>query len=229
MAGRRTRRNNATSAQSTVRSDHPEQGMIVPVNGLETALNNVANMMANIMERLDQALPGPSGTRNIPAGQPCQVLRTASSPILQELHDPEEVERERQAIVRHQAEEMARNNRAKGNRTRAVSQIIGNGNENPQGTVFERISHQRAHVSERLEKNPDKAPQGWVRPQASQVASSNREPRQRAGRGGSQAPIRSLVVLDEEEVQSQARVPAPQRLGPQVPEAGEFQDLRQQI
>ncbi|VFQ65912.1 unnamed protein product [Cuscuta campestris] len=60
MAGRRTRRNTATSAQSTVRSDHPEQGMIVPVNGLETALNNVANMMANIMERLDKALPGPS-------------------------------------------------------------------------------------------------------------------------------------------------------------------------
>ncbi|VFQ96196.1 unnamed protein product, partial [Cuscuta campestris] len=56
MAGRRTRRNTAASAQSTVRSDQPEQGMIVPVNGLETVLNNVANMMANIMERLDQAL-----------------------------------------------------------------------------------------------------------------------------------------------------------------------------
>ncbi|VFQ90237.1 unnamed protein product [Cuscuta campestris] len=41
--------------------------------------------------------------------------------------------------------------------------------------------------------------------------------------------MRPLVVLDEEEVQSQARVPAAQRLGPQVPEAGEFQDLRQQI
>ncbi|VFQ93679.1 unnamed protein product [Cuscuta campestris] len=37
------------------------------------------------------------------------------------------------------------------------------------------------------------------------------------------------MVLDEEEVQSQARVPAAQRLGPQVPEAGEFQDLRKQI
>ncbi|VFR03228.1 unnamed protein product [Cuscuta campestris] len=229
MAGRRTRRNTTASAQSTVRSDHPEQGMIVPVNGLETALNNVANMMANIMERLDQALPGPSGTRNVPAGQPRQVLRTASSPILQELHDPEEVEKERQAIARRQAEEMARNNKANGDRTRAVSQVMGNGNENSRGTIFERISHQRAHVSERLGKNPDKAPQGWVRPQVSQVASSNREPRQRAGRGGSQAPMRSLVILDEEEVQSQARVPAPQRLGPQVPEAGEFQDLRQQI
>ncbi|VFQ69607.1 unnamed protein product [Cuscuta campestris] len=157
-------------------------------------------------------------------------MRTASSPILQELHDPEEVERERQAIARRYAEEMARNNRANGDRTRAVSQVIGNGNDNLRGTVFERISHQRAHVSERLGKNPDKAPQGWVRPKASQVASSNREPRQRAGRGGSQTPVRSLVVLDEEEVQSQVRVPAPQRLGPpQVPEAGEFQDLRQQL
>ncbi|VFQ79942.1 unnamed protein product [Cuscuta campestris] len=192
----RTRRSTAASAQSTVRSDQPEQGMIVLVNGLETALNNVASMMANIMERLDQALPGPSGTRNVPTGQPRQVLHTASSPILQELHDPEEIERERQAIARLQAEEMARNNRANGDRTRAVSQVIGNGNGNPRGTVFERISHQRAH---------------------------------RTGRGGSQAPMRSLVVLDEEEVQSQARVPAPQRLGPQVPEAGEFQDLRQQI
>ncbi|VFQ83045.1 unnamed protein product [Cuscuta campestris] len=175
MAGRRTRRNAAASAQSTVRSDNPEQGMIVPVNGLETALNNVANMMANIMERLDKALPGPSGTRDVPAGQPRQVLRTASSPILQELHDPEEVERERQAVARRQVEELARNTKA------------------------------------------------------SQVASSNREPRERTGRGGSQAPVRSLVVLDEDEVQSQVRVPAPQRLGPPIPEAGEFQDLRQQI
>ncbi|VFQ73250.1 unnamed protein product [Cuscuta campestris] len=144
-----------------VRSDHPKQGMIVPVNGLETTLNNVANMMANIMERLDQDLPRPSGTRDVPTGQPRQVLRTASSPILLELHDPEEVERERQAIARRQAEEMGRNNRANGDRTRGVSQVIGNGNDNPRGTVFERISHQRAHVSERLEKSPDKAPQGW--------------------------------------------------------------------
>ncbi|VFQ90112.1 unnamed protein product [Cuscuta campestris] len=105
MAGRRTRRNTAASAQSTVRSDHPEQGMIVPVNGLETALNNVANMMANIMERLDKALPGLSGTRDVPTGIPRQVLRTASSPILQELHDLEEVERERQAVARCRAEE----------------------------------------------------------------------------------------------------------------------------
>ncbi|VFQ90192.1 unnamed protein product [Cuscuta campestris] len=226
MAGRRTRRNTAASAQSTVRSDQPEQGMVVPVNGLETALNNVANMMANIMERLDRALPG---TQNVPAGQPRQVLRTASSPILKELHDPEEVERERQAISRRRAEELARNNRANGDRTRAVSQILGNRNGDPRGTVFERISHQRAHVSERLGKNPDKAPQGWVRPQTSQVASSNREPRQQTGRGGSQAPMRPLVVLDEEGVQSHARVLAAQRLGPQVLEAGEFQDLRQQI
>ncbi|VFQ90188.1 unnamed protein product [Cuscuta campestris] len=196
MAGRRTRRNTAASAQSTVRSDQPEQGMVVLVNGLETALNNVANMMANIIERLDQALPGPSGTRNVPAGQPRQVLHTASTPILQELHDPEEVERERQAIARLQAEELARNNRANGDRTRAMSQIIGNGNGNPRGTIFERISHQRAHQT---------------------------------GQGGSQAPTRPLVVLDEEEVQSQARVPAARSLGPQVPEAGEFQDLRQQI
>ncbi|VFQ96674.1 unnamed protein product [Cuscuta campestris] len=126
---------------STVRSDNPEQGMIVPVNGLETALNNVANMMANIMERLDKALPGPSGTRDIPDGQPRQVLRTASSPILQELHDPKE----------------------------------------------------------------------------------------RDGRSASQVLVRSLRNLEEDEVQSQARVPAPWRLGPPVPEAGEFQDLRQQI
>ncbi|VFQ84418.1 unnamed protein product [Cuscuta campestris] len=41
--------------------------------------------------------------------------------------------------------------------------------------------------------------------------------------------MRSLVVLDEEEVQSHARVPVPQRLGPQVPEVGKFQDLREQI
>ncbi|VFQ66030.1 unnamed protein product [Cuscuta campestris] len=75
MAGRRTRRNTAASAQSTVRSDNPEQGMIVPVNGLETTLNNVANMMANIMERLDKALPGPSGIRDIPAGQPRQGFK----------------------------------------------------------------------------------------------------------------------------------------------------------
>ncbi|VFQ79948.1 unnamed protein product [Cuscuta campestris] len=74
MAGRRTRRNTAASAQSTVRSDQPEQGMIVQVNGLETALNNVASMMANIMERLDQALPGPSSTRNVPTGQPRQTV-----------------------------------------------------------------------------------------------------------------------------------------------------------
>ncbi|VFQ72064.1 unnamed protein product [Cuscuta campestris] len=198
MVGRRTRRNPATSAQSTVRSDNPEQGMIVPVNGLETTLNNVANMMANIMERLDKALPGPSGTRDIPTGQPRQVLRTASSPILQELHDPEEVERERRAIDRRRAEELAR------------------------------IS-KKAHVSERLGKNPEKAPQGWIRPQASQVASSNREPRQRNGRGASQVLVRSLRNLEDDEAQSQARIPASRRLGPPLPETGEFQDLRQQI
>ncbi|VFQ74289.1 unnamed protein product [Cuscuta campestris] len=229
MAGRRTRRNAAASAQSTVRSDNPEQGMIIPINGLETTLNNVANMMANIMERLDKALPCPSGTRDIPTGQPRQVLRTASSPILQELHDPEEVERVRQAVARRRAEELVRNSKLNGDWAKAASQVVGNGNGNPRGTVFERISHQKAHVGERLGKNPDKAPQGWVRPQASQVASSNREPRQRMSRDGSQAPVRSLVVLDEDEVQSQVRVPAPQRLGPPVPEAGEFQDLRQQI
>ncbi|VFQ86123.1 unnamed protein product [Cuscuta campestris] len=89
MAGRRTRRNTATSAQSTVRSDHPEQGIIVPVNGLETALNNVANMMANIMEQLDKALPGPSGTRDVPAGQPRQVLRTGFKMPFVKLHDGE--------------------------------------------------------------------------------------------------------------------------------------------
>ncbi|VFQ60766.1 unnamed protein product [Cuscuta campestris] len=182
MAGRRTRRNTAASAQSMVRSDNPEQGMIVPVNGLETALNNVANMMANIMERLDKVLPGPSGTRDIPAGQPRQVLRTASFPILQELHDPEEVERERQAVARRRAEELARNSKVNGDWAKAASQVVGNGNENPR---VERISRQKAHVSERLGKNPDKVPQGWIRPQASQVASSNREPRQRNGRGGS--------------------------------------------
>ncbi|VFQ82595.1 unnamed protein product [Cuscuta campestris] len=229
MAGRRTRRNPATSAQSTVRSDNPEQGMIVPVNGLETALNNVANMMANIMERLDKALPGPSGTRDIPAGQPRQVLRTASSPILQELHDPEEVERERRAIDRRRAEELARNNRVNEGQAKDPSRIFGDGHENPRGSVFERISRQKAHVSERLGKNPEKAPQGWIRPQASQVASSNREPRKRNDRGASQVPVRSLRNLEEDEVQSQARVPAPRRLGPPVPEAGEFQDLRQQI
>ncbi|VFQ73429.1 unnamed protein product [Cuscuta campestris] len=229
MAGRRTRHNAAISAQSTVRSDSPEQGMIVPVNGLETALNNVANMMANIMEWLDKALPGPSGTRDVPVGQPRQVLRTASSPILQELHDPEEVERERQAVARRRAEELVRNSKLNGDWAKAASQVVGSGNRNPRGTVFEWISHQKAHVSQRLGKNLDKAPQGWVRPQASQVASSNREPQQRIGRSGSQAPVRSLVVLDEDEVQSQVRVPAPQRLGPPVSEAGKFQDLRHQI
>ncbi|VFQ88128.1 unnamed protein product [Cuscuta campestris] len=229
MAGRRTRRNTAASAQSTVRSDNPEQGMIVPDNGLETALNNVANMMANIMERFDKALPGPSGIRDIPAGQPRQVLRTASSPILQEIHDPEEVEREKQAIARRRAEELARNSKMNEDRARDASRIVGNGNENPRGSVFERISRQKAHVSERLGKNPDKAPQGWIRPHASQVASSNREPRQRNGRGGIQAPVRSVVDLEEDEVQSQAMVPAPRRLGRPVPETGEFQDLRQQI
>ncbi|RAL46947.1 hypothetical protein DM860_016581 [Cuscuta australis] len=193
MAGRRTRRNTATSTQSTVRSDNPEHGMIVHVNGLETTLNNVANMMANIMEQLDKALPGPSGTRDVPTRQPRQVLRTTSSPILQELHDPEEVERERQAVARCRAEELARNSKLNGDWAKAASQVIGNGNRNPRETVFERISHQKAHVSERLGKNPDKAPQGW------------------------------------DEVQSQVRVPAPQRLGPPVPEAGIFQDLRQQI
>ncbi|VFQ67163.1 unnamed protein product [Cuscuta campestris] len=227
MAGRRTRRNTAASAQSTVRSDNPEQGMIVPVNGLETALNNVANMMANIMERLDKALPGPSGIRDVPAGQPRQVLRTASSPILQELHDPEEVEREKRAIARRRAEELARNSKVNEDRAKDASRIIGDGNENPRGSVFERISRQKAHVSERLGKNPDKAPKGWTRPQASQVASSNREPRQQNGRGASQVLVRSLKNLEEDEVQSQARVPAPRRLGPPMPEAGEFQDLRQ--
>ncbi|VFQ72015.1 unnamed protein product [Cuscuta campestris] len=229
MAGRRTRRNPATSAQSTVRSDNPEQGMIVPVNGLEMALNNVANMMANIMERLDKALPGPSGTRDIPAGQPRQVLRTASSPILQELHDSEEVERERRAIDRRRAEELARNNKVNEGQAKDPSRIFGDGHENSRGSVFERISRQKAHVSERLGKNPEKAPQGWIRPQAIQVASSNREPRQRNDRGTSQVPVRSLRNLEEDEVQSQARVPAPRRLGPSVLEAGEFQDLRQQI
>ncbi|VFQ93924.1 unnamed protein product [Cuscuta campestris] len=229
MAGRRTRRNPAASAQSTVRSDNPEQGMIFLVNGLETALNNVANMMPNIMERLDKALPGPSGTRDIPAGQPRQVLRTASSLILQELHDPEEVERERQAIDRRRAEKMARNNKVNDGRAKDLSRIFGDGNENPRASVFERISRQKAHVSERLGKNPEKAPQGWIRPQTSQVASSNREPRQRDGHGASQVLVRSLRNLEEDEVQSQARVPAPWRLGPPVPEAGEFQDLRQQI
>ncbi|VFQ89734.1 unnamed protein product [Cuscuta campestris] len=183
----------------------------------------------------------------------------ASSPILQELHDPEKVERERQAIDRRRAEELARNSKVNGNWARAASQVIGNRNENPRGTVFERISRQKAHVSERLGKNPDKAPQGWMRlmlgftfgstlaadevypyklgdyiviadkklaadevypyklgdyiviadkkddlPQSSgsafiaeargsQVASSNREPRQRIGHGGSQAPRRQTV------------------------------------
>ncbi|VFQ71616.1 unnamed protein product [Cuscuta campestris] len=117
MAGRRTRRNPATSAQSTVRSDNPEQGMIVPVNGLETALNNVANMMANIMERLDKALP--------------------------ELHDPEEVERERRAIDRRRAEELARNNKVNEGQAKDPSRIFGDGHENPRGSVFERISHQK--------------------------------------------------------------------------------------
>ncbi|VFQ76192.1 unnamed protein product [Cuscuta campestris] len=159
MAGRRTRRNTAACAQSTVRSDNPEQGMVVPVNGLETALNNVPNMMANIMERLDKALPGPSGTRDIPAGQPRQVLRTASSPILKELHDPEEVERERQAVARRRAKELARNNKVNEDRAKGASRIVDNGNENLRGTVFERISRQKAHVSERLGKNLDKAPQ----------------------------------------------------------------------
>ncbi|VFQ77719.1 unnamed protein product [Cuscuta campestris] len=229
MAGRRTRRNPATSAQSTVRSDNPEQGMIVPVNGLETALNNVANMMANIMERLDKALPVPSGTRDIPPGQPRQVLRTASSPILQELHDPEEVERERRAIDRRRAEELAQNNKVNEGQAKDPSRIFGDGHENPRGCVFERISRQKAHVSERLGKNPKKAPRGWIRPQASHVASSNREPRQRNDRGVSQVPVLSLRNLEEDKVQSQARVPAPRRLGPPVPEAGEFQDLRQQI
>ncbi|VFQ71772.1 unnamed protein product [Cuscuta campestris] len=229
MAGRRTRRNPATSAQSTVRSDNPEQGMIVPVNGLETALNNVANMMANIMERLDKALPGPSGTRDIPPGQPRQVLRTASSPVLQELHDPEEVERERRAIDRRRAEELARNNKVNEGQAKDPSRIFGDGHKNPRGSVFERISCQKAHVSERLGKNPEKAPQGWIRPQASKVASSSREPRQRNDRGVSQVPVLSLRNLEEDEVQSQARVPAPRRLGPPVLEAGEFQDLREQI
>ncbi|VFQ85727.1 unnamed protein product [Cuscuta campestris] len=196
MAGRRTRRNPAASAQSTVRSDNPEQGMTVPVNGLETELNNVANMMANIMERLDKALPGPSGTRDIPARQPRQVLRTASSPILQELHDPEEVERERQAIDRRRAEELTRNNKVNEGRAKDASRIFGDGNENLRASVFERISRQKAH---------------------------------RNGRGASQVLVRSLRNLEEDEVQSQARVPAPWRLGPPVPEAGEFQDLRQQI
>ncbi|VFQ76023.1 unnamed protein product [Cuscuta campestris] len=212
-----------------IHDDFVEEGMIVPVNGLETALNNVANMMANIMERLDKALSGPSGTRDISAGQPRQALRTASSPILQELHDPEEVERERQAIDRRRAEELARNNKANEGRVKDVSRIICGGNENPRGSVLERISHQKAHVIERLGKNPEKAPQGWIRPQASQVASSNREPRQRNGRGGSQVLVRSLRNLEEDEVQGQARVPAPCRLGPPVPETVEFQDLRQQI
>ncbi|VFQ86422.1 unnamed protein product [Cuscuta campestris] len=229
MAGRRTRRNTAASAQSTVRSDNPEQGMIVLVNGVETALNNVANMMANIMERLDKALPGPSGIRDVPAGQPRQVLRTASFPILQELHDPEEVEREKRAIARRRAKELARNSKVNEDRAKDASRIVGDGNENLRGSVFERISRQKAHVSERLGKNPDKAPQGWIRPQASQVASSNREPRQQNGRGASQVLVRSLRNLEEDEVQSQARVPAQRRLGPPVPEAGEFQDLRQQI
>ncbi|VFQ86055.1 unnamed protein product [Cuscuta campestris] len=168
MAGRRTRRNPATSAQSTVRSDNPEQGMIVPVNGLETTLNSVANMMANIMERLDKALRGPSGTRDIPPGQPRQVLRTASSPILQELHDPEEVERERRAIDRRRVEELARNNKVNEGQAKDPSRIFGDGHKNPRGSVFERISRQKAHISERLGKNPEKAPQGWIRPQASQ-------------------------------------------------------------
>ncbi|VFQ63992.1 unnamed protein product [Cuscuta campestris] len=203
MAGRRTRRNTAASAQSTVRSDNPEQGMIVPVNGLETALNNVANMMANLWN--DWIM------------------------LFQELHDPEEVERERQAIDRRRAEELARNNKVNEGRAKDASRIVGDGNENPRGSVFERISRQKAHVSERLGKNPEKAPQGWIRPQASPVASSNREPRQRNGRGASQVLVWSVMDLEEDEVQSQARVPAQRRLGPPVPEAGEFQDLRQQI
>ncbi|VFQ73296.1 unnamed protein product [Cuscuta campestris] len=186
-------------------------------------------MMANIMERLDKALPGPSGTRDVPAGQPRQVLRTASSPILQELHDPEDVERERQAVNRRRAEEMARNSKVNEGQAKDPGRIFGDGHENPRGSVFERISRQKAHVSERLGKNLEKAPQGWIRPQASQVASSNREPRQRNDRGVSQVPVRSLRNLEDDEVQSQARVPAPRRLGPPVPEAGEFQDLRQQI
>ncbi|VFQ91223.1 unnamed protein product [Cuscuta campestris] len=110
--------------------------MIVPVNGLETGLNNVSNMMANIMEQLDKALPGLSGTRDVPAGQPHQVLHTASSPILQELHDPEEVEREKQDIARHRAEELARNSKVNGEWARTASQVVGNRNENPWGTVL---------------------------------------------------------------------------------------------
>ncbi|VFR01913.1 unnamed protein product [Cuscuta campestris] len=129
MAGRRTRRNTAASAQSTVRSDNPEQGSSRSIR-----------------------YPGH------PCWQPCQVLRTASSPILKELPDPDEVERERQAIARCRAEELARNNRVNEGRAKDASQIVGDGNENPRGSVFERISRQKAHVSERLGKNPDKAP-----------------------------------------------------------------------
>ncbi|VFQ79989.1 unnamed protein product, partial [Cuscuta campestris] len=153
----------------------------------------------------------------------------ASGCLLLELHDPEDVERERQAIDRRRAEELARNNKVNEGRANDASRIICDGNENPRGSVFERISRQKAHVSERLGKNPEKAPQGWIRPQASQVASSNREPRQRNGRGLSQVPVRSLGDLEEDEVQSQDRVPAPRRLGLPAPEAGEFQDLRQEI
>ncbi|VFQ76186.1 unnamed protein product [Cuscuta campestris] len=113
-------------------------------------------------------------------GYPCRATPPGPtycefSYILQELHDPEEVERERRAIDRRREEELARNSKA------------------------------------------------------SQVASSNREPRQRNGRGASQVLVRSLRNLEEDEVQSQARIPAPRRLGPPVPEACEFQDLRQQI
>ncbi|VFQ92735.1 unnamed protein product [Cuscuta campestris] len=204
MAGRRTRRNTAASAQSTVRSDNPEQGMIVPVNG-----------SIRYPGRPSRATP--SGT----------AYREFSYP--QELHDPEEVEREKRAIARRRAEELARNSKVNEDWAKDASRIVGDGNENPRGSVFERISRQKAHVSERLGKNPDKAPQGWIRPQASQVASSNREPRQQNGRGASQVLVRSFRNLEEDEVQSQARVPAPRRLGPPVPEAGEFQDLRQQI
>ncbi|VFQ89214.1 unnamed protein product [Cuscuta campestris] len=120
----------------------------------------------------------------------------ATSAQSTELHDPEEVERERRAIDRRQAEELARNSKVNEGQAKDPSRIFGDGNENPRTSVFERISRQKAQVSERLGKNPEKAPQGWIRPQASQ---------------------------------SQARIPAPRRLGPPVPEAGEFQDLREQV
>ncbi|VFQ73407.1 unnamed protein product [Cuscuta campestris] len=101
-----------------------EQQALVQTNGLEMALNNIDDMMANVMEKLKRDLPGPSRIPRDLVRQTRQILGTAggqSCHILHELRNLEEIEREREEIDRRLEEELARNNMDNRNRPQTTN------------------------------------------------------------------------------------------------------------